>query len=60
MGRTVSVGADADVLITAQVSRDFFDVLGVRPALGRPFTEDETRRAHFNSAAGARRRPTPS
>ena len=50
MGRTVSVGADADVLITAQVSRDFFDVLGVRPALGRPFTEDETRRADFNSA----------
>jgi predicted permease len=50
MGRTVSVDADADVLITAQVSRDFFDVLGVRPALGRPFTEDETRRADFNSA----------
>ena len=49
MGRTVSVGADADVLITAQVV-DFFDVLGVRPALGRPFTEDETRRADFNSA----------
>ena len=50
MGRTVTVGADADVLITAQVSRDFFDVLGVRPELGRPFTEDETRRADFNSA----------
>ena len=58
MGRTVSVGADADVLITAQVSRDFFDVLGVRPALGRPFTEDETRRADFNSAVALRgRRP---
>jgi predicted permease len=50
MGRTVSLGADADVLITAQVSDDFFEVLRIRPVLGRTFTEEETRRAEFNTA----------
>lgn len=51
MGRSVSVGGDADVLLTAQVSQDFFRLLGVPPVVGLPFTEDETRRAVFNSAA---------
>jgi putative ABC transport system permease protein len=51
MGRTASFGQDADVLITAQVSRDFFDVLRVPPAIGRVFTEDEVARAEFNTAA---------
>ena len=51
MGRTVSVEGDADVLITAQVSRDFFPVLGVPPVLGRDFSEDETQRAQFSDAA---------
>jgi putative ABC transport system permease protein len=50
-GRTVSVDADAEVLMTAQVSDDFFDVLRVWPVVGRAFTGDEMRRADFNSAA---------
>jgi putative ABC transport system permease protein len=51
MGRTASFDGDADVLITAQVSRDFFDLIGVRPIVGRSFSEDESRRADFNTAA---------
>src|SRR5262245_17668969 len=51
MGRTVSVDSDSEVLITAQVTRDFFRILQVTPEIGRPFTEDETQRATFNSAA---------
>jgi putative ABC transport system permease protein len=50
MGRTLSVDGQADVLITANVSRDFFDVAGVRPLVGRPFTEEETRAATFTVA----------
>jgi predicted permease len=50
-GRTVSFDSDAEVLITAQVSDDFFSVLRVWPAVGRAFTAEETRRADFNSAA---------
>jgi predicted permease len=51
MGRTVSFDAEAEALIAAQVSEDFFRLLGVAPAIGRSFTEEETRRALFNSAA---------
>src|SRR5262245_10537430 len=51
MGRTVSFDTDSEVLISAQVSRDFFKVLQVTPEIGRAFTEDETQRATFNSAA---------
>jgi predicted permease len=51
MGRTVAFDGDADVLMTAQVSEDFFDVLRVGPAIGRTFTPDEARRATFSSAA---------
>jgi putative ABC transport system permease protein len=51
MGRTISFGGDADVLITAQVSEDFFEILRVSPVVGRTFTQDETRRALFNNAA---------
>ena len=50
-GRTLSSDTDAEVLITAQVSRDFFPILGVAPLLGRTFSEEETRRAQFNNAA---------
>jgi putative ABC transport system permease protein len=50
MGRTASFDADADVLLTAQVSHDFFDLLQIRPALGRTFTQEETDRAEFNTA----------
>ncbi len=51
MGRTLSAGGDAEVLITAQVSEDFFSLMRVAPAVGRTFSADETRRAQFNSAA---------
>lgn len=51
IGRTLSFDTEADVLITAQVSDDFFRVLRVSPLLGRPFTVEETQRAEFNSAA---------
>ena len=51
MGRTLTVGSDSEVLITAQVSRDFFPLLRVAPVMGRAFSADETRRAQFNSAA---------
>ena len=50
-GRTASFESDAEVLITAQVSQGFFDVLRVTPQIGRTFTEEETRRAVFNSAS---------
>jgi putative ABC transport system permease protein len=51
MGRTVSVGDEADVLIGAQVTAGFFDLVRVPAAIGRTFTEDEVRRAEFNNAA---------
>jgi predicted permease len=50
MGRTIAVDGDAEALITAQVSQDFFKVLRVQPAIGRSFSEDEVRRATFSSA----------
>ena len=51
MGRTLSTDTDAEVLITAQVSEDFFALVRVSPLIGRTFSEDETRRAQFNNAA---------
>lgn len=51
MGRTLTTGADSEVLIAAQVSEDFFALMRVAPMLGRVFTADETLRAKFNSAA---------
>jgi predicted permease len=51
MGRTLSGDGDAEVLIAAQVSHDFFALARVAPLLGRAFSEDETRRAQFNNAA---------
>jgi MacB-like periplasmic core domain len=51
MGRTLSSDADAEVVMTAQVSHDFFGVIGIAPGIGRTFTDDETARAAFNSAA---------
>jgi putative ABC transport system permease protein len=51
MGRTVGIGGEAEVLLTAQVRQDFFELLRVVPLVGRSFTADETRRALFNSAA---------
>ena len=51
MGRTLKTEETVEVVSVAQVSEDFFSVLGVRPLLGRTFTAEETARAKFNSAA---------
>jgi putative ABC transport system permease protein len=51
MGRTISVGDEAEVIIGAQVTAGFFDLLRVPAAIGRTFTDEETRRAEFNTAA---------
>ena len=50
-GRTLSTDAGSDVMIAAQVTDDFFVLLGVPALIGRTFTEEEFRRAKFNSAA---------
>ena len=51
MGRTLSAEGDPDVVLTAQVSTDFFLLTRVSPLLGRTFTEPETRAAQFSTAA---------
>ena len=51
MGRTLTLGGESEVVLSAQVTADFFSVLGVGAALGRTFTPEESRIALFNSAA---------
>ena len=51
MGRTLSTDTDAEVLITAQVSQDFFPLVRVPPLIGRTFSDEDMRRAEFNDAA---------
>lgn len=51
MGRTLSVGAEANAIVAAQVTDDFFTVAGIAPALGRTFTREEFAAATFNSAS---------
>ncbi len=51
MGRTLTLDSESEVVLSAQVTEDFFSVLGVRAALGRTPTPEETRIALFNSAA---------
>ena len=51
MGRTLTLDGESEVVLSAQVTEDFFSVLGVRAALGRTPTPAETRIALFNSAA---------
>jgi putative ABC transport system permease protein len=52
MGRTLSgPDGESEVLLTAQVTDDFFHVMGVAPQVGQSFSEDDTRRALFNTAA---------
>jgi putative ABC transport system permease protein len=51
MGRTLTLGAESEVVLSAQVTEDYFAVLGVPAALGRTFTTEETRIALFNNAA---------
>ena len=40
MGRTLTLGADSEVVLTAQVTEDFFSVLGVPALLGHTFTPE--------------------
>ena len=40
-GRTLRAGGEPTPVSTVSVSHDFFDVLGMRPALGRFFREEE-------------------
>jgi predicted permease len=51
MGRTMAVGAESEVVLAAQVTEDFFPLLGVAAAVGRTFSSEETAAARFNSAA---------
>ena len=51
MGRTLTLDSESEVVLSAQVTEDFFSVLGVEAALGRTPTREETRLALFNSAA---------
>jgi len=51
MGRTLTMGQDSEVVLTAQMTEDFFPLLGVTAALGRTFTREETAAALFNTAA---------
>jgi putative ABC transport system permease protein len=50
MGRTLTVGAESEVVLTAAVTADFFPLLGVPAALGRTFTSGEIEAARFNLA----------
>ncbi|MET0556544.1 MAG: ABC transporter permease [Vicinamibacteria bacterium] len=51
MGRTLTAGDQSEVVLTAQVTADFFPLLGVPAALGRGFTEEEVARSRFDTAA---------
>jgi len=51
MGRTLTVGEESEVVLTAQVTEDFFPLLGLPAAVGRTFTAEETARSVFNVAA---------
>jgi len=51
MGRTLTLDAESKVLLTAQVTQDFFKVMQVPPAVGGTFTPEDVARAQFNSAA---------
>src|SRR6185295_16212164 len=51
MGRTLSGEGESEVVLTSQVTGDFFDVLGQGALLGRTFSPEEVARGQFNSAA---------
>ncbi|PYQ54863.1 MAG: hypothetical protein DMF78_04250 [Acidobacteria bacterium] len=51
MGRTLTSGGESDVVLTSQVTEDFFPLMGVSAALGRTFTPEETAASLFNTAA---------
>jgi putative ABC transport system permease protein len=51
VGRTLRTDQAVQVVSTAQVSKGFFQVAAKPPLLGRTFTDEETDRAMFNTAA---------
>jgi putative ABC transport system permease protein len=51
MGRTITLGLESEVVLTAQVTEDFFSVLQTRATVGRTFTPEETAASLFNNAA---------
>ena len=51
MGRTLTLGDESEVVLAAQVTADFFPLLGVPAALGRVFTDEEIARSLFDTAA---------
>ena len=53
MGRTLTLGTESEVVLSAQVTEDYFAVLGVPAALGRTFTTEETRIALFQQSVTA-------
>jgi len=44
---TLVTNGEAERLPAVRVSWNYFDMMGVRPALGRPFTEDDDRPDHW-------------
>lgn len=51
MGRTLTVGLESEVVLTSQVTEDFFALLRTKAEIGRTFTPEETRASLFNGAA---------
>lgn len=51
MGRTLTADGASEVVLTAQVTEDFFPLVGVPAAIGRTFTPEETARSLFDTAA---------
>ncbi len=51
MGRTLTADFESEVVLCAQVTEDFFPVLGLAAAVGRTFTPAETAAGRFNTAA---------
>jgi len=52
MGRTLSDDKESEVVLSSQVSADFFRVFQTSPMLGRVFTEEESDRTKYNGAVG--------
>ena len=53
MGRTLTDANQSEVVLTTQVSADFFRVFRTDPFLGRTFSEKESQEAKYNNALGA-------
>jgi putative ABC transport system permease protein len=51
MGRTLTLDTESEVVLSAQVTEDFFAVMGVPAVAGRTFSPEETAASQFNNAA---------